>query len=253
MPWIDAAGIRLHCAIDGAEGAPVVLLLHGIDGSGADWESVSRALAAEFRVLRVDLPDHGRSAPPPEPGLCRVERLAETLAALLDALAIDRAYIGGHAFGGMVAQALAIAAPARLRGLILADTTPEPLLDPWTAQLLELEEEADAEPNGTPGTTSGRDAAYAQALLAWPGCVSALETIAAPTLVLVGEAAQPYLQRGAEMLHGWIPASRLVRVPGARGAAHLEQPAAFTATTLAFLREAEAFRRANEAPSADEP
>ena len=54
----------LHVVEDGKPGAPPVLLIHGTIGSMAWWHPVVPALAGACRVIRVDLPGHGRSSSP---------------------------------------------------------------------------------------------------------------------------------------------------------------------------------------------
>ena len=53
-----------------------------------------------------------------------MEQLADDAAALLDHIGVDRAIVLGHSYGGFVAQEFAIRHGSRLRGLVLLDTTP---------------------------------------------------------------------------------------------------------------------------------
>ena len=64
-----------------------------------------------------------------------------------------------------------------------------------------------------------------------------LGTLAVPTLVTVGERDSPRFQMGAELLHGWIPNSRLVRVAGAGHTPHSERPVSFCCHVLDFLAD----------------
>ncbi|GAB6042790.1 pimeloyl-ACP methyl ester esterase BioH [Endothiovibrio diazotrophicus] len=101
------------------EGSDLVML-HGWGmHSGLLRESAER-LAATCRVTLVDLPGHGRSAPPADESAFELGRLAEEL---LEALP-DGAVWLGWSLGGMVAMAAAALAPERVGGLILVGATP---------------------------------------------------------------------------------------------------------------------------------
>ena len=72
MPGDPVAGSRfvrlddgdLHVVEDDRPGAPAVLLIHGTAGSAPWQDPVVPALAGACRVIRVDLPGHGRSSSP---------------------------------------------------------------------------------------------------------------------------------------------------------------------------------------------
>ncbi|MBC8281770.1 MAG: alpha/beta fold hydrolase [Chloroflexi bacterium] len=40
---------------------PPLVILHGLFGSGKNWTGIAKQLAADFRVITVDLPNHGAS------------------------------------------------------------------------------------------------------------------------------------------------------------------------------------------------
>jgi pimeloyl-ACP methyl ester carboxylesterase len=113
--------MRLH-VIEAGQGAPLVLL-HGLFGSARNWGAVQKALAAEYRVVALDLRNHGAS--PQAPGMAyaaQAEDVAETLAAL----GIERAAVLGHSMGGKVAMMLALTMPDLVERLIVADIAPRP-------------------------------------------------------------------------------------------------------------------------------
>ena len=113
--------MRLH-VIEAGQGAPLVLL-HGLFGSARNWGAVQKALAAEYRVVALDLRNHGAS--PQAPGMAyaaQAEDVAETLAAL----GFERAAVLGHSMGGKVAMMLALTMPDLVERLIVADIAPRP-------------------------------------------------------------------------------------------------------------------------------
>lgn len=100
-----------------APGLPV-LAVHGITASHRNWDLFARALP-ERRIVAPDLRGRGRSNGLPAPyGL---EQHADDLAALLDALGIERAYVVGHSMGAFVSVRFAERHPERVAGLALVD------------------------------------------------------------------------------------------------------------------------------------
>lgn len=126
-----------------------VVLLHGLGGSRTAWRPQLEALGTHRRVVAWDLPGYGASAPLDGP--LTFPALADAVARLLDALAVDRAHLVGLSMGGMVAQHAALQHPDRVRSLALLSTSPAFGLDgtrpeDWkVARLVPLE--AGREPN----------------------------------------------------------------------------------------------------------
>jgi len=109
---------------DGPAAASAVLLLHGFTGTGESWHDVAQALAQSFRVIRVDLLGHGLSDAPADVKRYQIERVADDLAALLDALGIGQVACLGYSMGGRVALAFAVRHPQRVGALLLESASP---------------------------------------------------------------------------------------------------------------------------------
>ena len=124
-----AAG--LYYEEHGPTGAPVVLLSSGLGGSAGYWRPNIALLAERYRVIAYDQRGTGRSERVIA-GDLTVQRMADDVLALLDALAIERATLVGHALGGLIGLALAIVAPRRLDRLVLVNAWDR--LDPHTAR-----------------------------------------------------------------------------------------------------------------------
>lgn len=122
MAFVDVNGVRLHVIEEGA-GTPL-LLLHGFTGTAAGWDQVAAALSSGWRTIRVDLLGHGLSSAPADPKRYSLPNAATDLVALLDKLEIKSCVVAGYSFGGRVALHLGLAAPERIRGLILESTSP---------------------------------------------------------------------------------------------------------------------------------
>lgn len=109
-----------------------VLFLHGIPTSAALWRHVQPHLAGEADTIAVDLLGYGESDKPEavSPTLPTQVRL---LAGLLERWDLHDVLVVGHDIGGGIAQLLALRAPGRVTGLVLAssiayDSFPEPTI-----------------------------------------------------------------------------------------------------------------------------
>ncbi len=116
---VDAAGDRIHYVVQGA-GDPV-LLIHGAFGSGINFlqTEFGQRLAERRRVIAPDSLGHGESDAPADPGRYGPRRRADHLAAVLDALDIERAHVVGYSMGGWMASALATFHPGRIASLAI--------------------------------------------------------------------------------------------------------------------------------------
>ena len=115
-------GLRLAYGDRGREHERVLLLVHGFPLDRRLWGAQVGALATMTRVITPDLRGHGKSQIVPGP--FTMDQHADDLAALLDHLKIRRAVVAGLSMGGYVAFAFWRRYPARVQGLILADTAP---------------------------------------------------------------------------------------------------------------------------------
>lgn len=102
-------GTPIHWAEVG-DGPPVVLV-HGLTESSRAWDPIVDRLAADHRVITLDLRGHRRS-PHPATGDYGHVALATDLAAVLDGAEVgDAAHLVGHSRGGLVVAAVGAARP----------------------------------------------------------------------------------------------------------------------------------------------
>src|SRR5690606_36641935 len=113
---VPTADGELHVVQDGPPDAPALVLVHGFTASSRSWDLVIPALAQRYRVIRVDLLGHGRSARPVGAGYAIPDQ-ARRLGEVLDRLGVGRAVVVGHSTGGSVATALAEARPELVAAL----------------------------------------------------------------------------------------------------------------------------------------
>lgn len=122
MPYVPTRDIITYYEVVGS-GEPLVL----IRGLGSDlqaWAPQVPLLAKHFRVIVYDNRGAGRTGAPDKP--YSIAGMADDLAALLDALNVEKAHVVGYSMGGMVAQEFAVRHPNRLDRLILLATTAKP-------------------------------------------------------------------------------------------------------------------------------
>jgi pimeloyl-ACP methyl ester carboxylesterase len=97
-----------------------VLFIHG-SGPGLtgmlSFEPILPRMSEKYRVLVVDMPGYGKSAPLPVADT--PANVAIHLDKLLGALAIDRAHVVGHSRGGRIASELAFLAPQKVGKLLI--------------------------------------------------------------------------------------------------------------------------------------
>ncbi len=102
---------------------PVVVLVHGLGANHEDWRLVAPALAADCRVVAIDLPGFGKA-----PALAHAPDIEDFAAALwgqLDALKIEEvAIMVGHSMGGAVAMEAALTQPSRVARLAVLNSQP---------------------------------------------------------------------------------------------------------------------------------
>jgi pimeloyl-ACP methyl ester carboxylesterase len=101
---------------------PTVVLIHGFSAALDWWDGIAPSLAGTHRVIRLDLIGHGGTEAP-RSGY-EIERQAALVAAVLDALGVDRVSVIGHSMGGEGATALLEARPQSIDRIVLIDTPP---------------------------------------------------------------------------------------------------------------------------------
>lgn len=248
--------------ITGDTGAPPLVLLHAIATSAELWAPQMAAWSATHRVVRLDLPGHGASAPLAEGA--GYDDYAAAVAETLDALGTSQAAVVGLSFGAMIAQRLAADRPDLVGRLVLANCvakTPPPVREMWAGRIAAVEADGmAAQVDGTLArwfTPAFRDASpvsvrWIEGLIrATPpeGFVAAgraimdldhlqlLGAVACPTLVLAGRHDQAAPPAAGEAIATAMPNARF-EVLEAAHLANVEQPVAFAQAVSRFLAEA---------------
>jgi len=102
-----------------AQNAPL-LIVHGLYGSGRNWGVIAKRLSDSFRVVTVDLRNHGSS---PQTTSHSYHDMAEDLAEVIQHFNASMNVIG-HSMGGKAAMTLALTRPELVDKLLIADIAP---------------------------------------------------------------------------------------------------------------------------------
>lgn len=245
---------RLHVIRAGR--GPALLLLHGIGASATAWSKQIERLGADFTCLAPDLPGYGDSPDATGPGLAAI---AADVAEVLEG---RPAHVLGVSFGALTALALARAHPGLVASLVLADATlgrgalPAEERRRWLSHREALAEDLATRSVERAGEIAGRGAsadviqeiarhmrrARPSGYLAVARAIADtdarpwLGAIGQPTLLLCGEEDRVTGMDVTQTLRDHLPNARLVVIPGAGHAPHIEQPDRFAAAVRAFLR-----------------
>ena len=264
MPNSSSAEADLY--VDTAGSGTPVLLLHGFTLDHRQWEPQLAALTQEYRVSRLDLRGHGRSARPP---------LGYTFAAAasdarraMDEIGMDErqpGFIVAHSLSGDAALQAALAEPQALRGVVVV--TPavwgHRWSDDWIALWRAMRAEARAGRlqfalarfrsdtlfdglRGHPEHEAALDAMHSG--FAGAQLLSDEKEAGTPTLDRLHECKVPVLVQSAERdradfraaareILARVPTAQHMEWPATGHFPNLEHPRAFGQTLLEFMHE----------------
>lgn len=254
---VDDASIAYD---DVGTGLPVVFL-HAFPLNRTMWEPQIGALVAECRCISIDMRGFGESTASPP---FSMDRYADDVAAVLDALQIPRAVLVGLSMGGYVAFAMWRRHRERIRGLVFSDTRAGADTIETVGKRRELIEVAESQGStavanrqiaGLVGKTTRdkrpdiydavhRMSAEApvegivgalEAMIARPDSSETCATIDVPVLVVVGDEDVSTPIADAQTLASLVAGSRLEILTQAGHVSNVERPAAFNTVVSEFL------------------
>jgi pimeloyl-ACP methyl ester carboxylesterase len=109
---------RTHVVVCGPKDAPPLVLLHGYMATVTMWAPNIAAFSKDHRVYAIDVMGQPSKSIPDQP-ICNAADFVSWLTATLDALHLDGVFLVGMSFGGWLALNYAVAAPERVRKLVL--------------------------------------------------------------------------------------------------------------------------------------
>lgn len=274
MPYLRTDDrVRLYYEEHGA-GTPLVLA-YGIGGNADLWDVNVSALAARHRLVLWEPRGHARSDSPADPARYSFARWALDLRDVLDHLRIRKAHVGGLSLGAGIATRFALRFPARVRSLLVTNSSSAAGLPLSPASLVmrarsievTLNEGLDAmaefsmaaNPNVANRLAldpSSKDEFYAyyrrlspigyanslRALIAMDLVHGELARIGAPVLLIGGDR-DPSLEP-MKAMHRKIRGSKLVVLSPASHFANRDLPAAWNRAALDFLARVDGRARA---------
>ncbi|MBI1962776.1 MAG: alpha/beta hydrolase [Candidatus Rokubacteria bacterium] len=248
----DGVAFRVLSA---GRGAPLVWL-HSVHERGG-WSPFLERLAERYAVHAPFHPGVQGSR-----GVERLDDLLDLVLAydeLLDRLGLDAAHLAGHFFGGMIAAELAATFPRRVAGLVLVsplglwrdDAPPADVAilpaedlpgvlwaDPGSAVAREWAALPETEEENVAAQIESIQRRAAMAKFVWPipdkGLTKRLHRVAAPTLLLWGEADRANPVVYAEEWQRRVKGAALRLLPGGHMLVH-EAPDASAAAVREFL------------------
>ncbi|WP_328914157.1 MULTISPECIES: alpha/beta fold hydrolase [unclassified Streptomyces] len=214
--------IELAGRVVGASDAPPLLLLHGLTGSGEDWDGVAPALAESWRLHIPDLRGHGAS---PRSREYSFELMRDDVLGYLDDAGLAEVTVIGHSLGGVIAYLLAALAPSRVRAMVLEEPPPPIPLD------RPVPSASDA-PSPYDRRAVGR--IIRQVNAPDPAWRAGLASTPVPALVIGGGPASHLPQDEIAAMAELLPYGTFVTVPAGHGV-HAEAPGPFLDQVLPFL------------------
>lgn len=116
--YVEANGLCVYHEVYG-QGQPL-LLIHGGPATGKSWASHLPAFAEHFHVFIPDSRGHGRTDNPA--GELGYRVMADNVAALIEAMGLQRPLVLDYSDGGQIALELGMRHPGLARALVLGGT-----------------------------------------------------------------------------------------------------------------------------------
>lgn len=249
-------------AIEAGQGSGPIVLLHGLFGAAQNFGAVQRRLAERFRVLALDLRNHGAS--PHAAGMSYAAMAADVLETLRARDALPCLLVG-HSMGGKTAMRAALDAPEAVARLLVADIAPVPYPPAFRDYARALaaiplrpgvtRAEADAALCGTvpdatmrgfllqnfrPGPQPGWRFGLAEITAGLPD-IEAWDAppearYAGPALFVAGERSDYIRREYRATIRALFPAARLLTMKNAGHWLHADNPEGFVAIVSDFFR-----------------
>ena len=260
---IDLPDGTHYVYLEGGQGQPL-MLLHGFGANKDSFDRVAKFLTPKYRVIVPDHVGFGESAHPPDADYLPAAQ-AERLHTLANALGIKEIHLGGSSMGGQIAMSYAVQFTSEVKSLWLIDTA-----GIWSAPASELRKTIEdsgknpllirteeefaglfpwvmADPPFIPGPIMNvlaqeriRNFDLEQRIFTQIASDSVEERVkgmATPTLIVWGDKDRTINVATAEVLHGLLPRSQVIIMPGIGHVPVIERPRESADDYLRFRTE----------------
>ena len=116
--WVTSDGLRLAIQVSGA--GPPLIYAHGLTGSRLQSQRLLGTLTDRYRLITFDQRGHGDSSPVSDSARYQVRSMADDIGAIMDALEIESAIVGGTSMGAATALLFTLRWPQRVKQLVLS-------------------------------------------------------------------------------------------------------------------------------------
>jgi pimeloyl-[acyl-carrier protein] methyl ester esterase len=115
MPHLETNRLKWHYEMEGPDGAPPLLFIHGWGVDSRIWRQQVKHFVQYYRVVVIDLPGHGKSSWKK----ISLAEIADDIIVLLDKLGIKETSVVGSSLGGLVALKIFSGHPKKIKCLTL--------------------------------------------------------------------------------------------------------------------------------------
>lgn len=241
--WVEVGGWRIHHRVSaggGAEGAPSLVLVHGLIVSGRYMMPLALRLAETHRVLVPDLPGFGASGKPRR--ALDVPALAAALAGYLEAAVPGPAVLVANSFGCQIAARTVAAGRGAVERMVMVGPTMDAAARTAPRQLARLVAAMPRERFEYPALLAAdlARAGVARGFRTFRFALAdrieeSLPRVAVPTLVVRGDRDPIVPRRWAERVADLLPDGRLVEIAGGGHALNYGRADDLAAVVLDFL------------------
>ncbi|MET0136456.1 MAG: alpha/beta hydrolase [Kibdelosporangium sp.] len=109
----------IRYTVSGPAEGPTVVLVHGWACRRSDYDAVTEFLPGDYRVIAVDLAEHGESRSTRD--VWTIEEFARDVVAVLDAESVSECVVVGHSLGGAVVVEVARLRPGTVTHIVALD------------------------------------------------------------------------------------------------------------------------------------
>ncbi|MFX1329731.1 MAG: alpha/beta fold hydrolase [Promethearchaeota archaeon] len=248
---------EIYYEISGNNNGPKMVLIHGLFLNSDCWKLQLSYFEPEFNIFRFDLRGHGRTTKPKK--RFTIRNYVDDMLLLLKHLDWTKdLYLVGHSLGGMIALVYSLENPSHVKKLVVADSfcfiSQEAITDVLgriNSSKLEKfalgisirglspynKEIAQYVASLVTDHMTKKNCLQATAASAGFNVCENLKNLNLPTLVLVGKKDITTPVWASEMIHEWLPNSKLVILPDAGHLTIFDHPKEFNDLVLSFWKK----------------